>query len=344
VNILKKLFSKNPADLMARGERLLGERHFYEARCAYEDARQLLSGSSSDVRGGEELLATCEKQIKSANRALAELNIHEAESALSRKLYDKALDHLELAKSLTDERSLREKAEALTSLCRDDDADVEEKAPAKGCSSCSSCAPEAQVTDESSDVTMPLMEYYELLIQQLPPEMYERYAHLGEEFANMYVAASGNRHDEALQQLEEWYTGSDSDIYCYEKGMILFRLGRAEEAETSLHDAIRANAANSLAHLGFALMLIEGRRLREAGQQLEAMIEAGILAEQSRLLRGDVYQLAGETDQAIDMYSGLLNTPAVRTAAERLRDILIQCGRSNDATYIVRRYLGGCGH
>jgi thioredoxin-like negative regulator of GroEL len=191
---------------------------------------------------------------------------------------------------------------------------------------------------------MPLMEYYGLLIQQLPHEMYERYANLGEEFAAMYVAASENRHNDALRLLEDWYSGSCRDIYCYEKGMMLFRLGQADKAEACLREAIEGNGANSLAHLGLALMLVEGRRLPEAGKQLEAMMSAGMLAEQSRLLRAEVHLLAGETDQAIDMYSGLLDTPSARVAAERLHDVLVQCGRNNDAAYIVKRYLRGCGH
>ena len=343
MSILKKFFTKNPADLMARGDRLLEDRHFYEARCAYEDALRLLLGSSG-AHGGEDLPATCEKRIGNANRALAELNIGEAESALGRGLHYKALEHLELAKSLTDDAGLREKAEKMAVLCRENAEEVKEMVSASGCASCSSRTPEDRVTDESSDVTMPLMEYYDLLIQQLPREMYERYSNFGEEFANMYVVASGNRHNDALRLLEEWYTGSSRDIYCYEKGMILFRLGQADEAEACLRDAIGANGANTLAHLGLALMLVEGQRLHEAGQQLEAMMSVGILAEQSRLLRADVHLLAGDTDQAIEMYSGLLNTPSARTAAERLHDVLVQCGRGNDAAYIVKRYLGGCSH
>ena len=344
MKILKKLFSKNPADLLARGDRLLEERHFYEARCAFEDARRLISGSNG--AHGDDLLSACEKRIKDANRALAELNIGAAEFALGRGLHAKALEHLELAKSLTNDAELREKAERLTALCRENDDEVTETVVASGCSSCSSCGPEDHVTDESSDVTMPLMEYYDLLIQQLPREMSDRYSNLGEEFATMYVAASGNRHDDALRMLEEWYrhTGSSRDIYCYEKGMILFRLGKAQEAEACLRDAIGLNGDNSLAHLGLALMLAEGKRLHEAAQQLEAMMSAGILAEQSRLLRADVHLLAGDADQAIDMYSGLLNTPSARIAAGRLHDVLVQCGRNNDAAYIVKRYLGGCSH
>ena len=343
MSILKKLFSKNPADLLDRGDRLLDDCHFYEARCAYEDARRLLLGSNG-AHCGEDLLAACDKRIGNANRELAKLNIGEAESALIRGQHDKALEHLELAKSLTDDDELREMAEEMAVLCRGNVEEVKETVSASGFASCGSCAPENHVTDESSDVTMPLMEYYDLLIQQLPREMYKRYSDLGEEFAAMYVAASGNRHNDALRLLEEWYAGSSCDIYCYEKGMILFRLGQADEAEACLRDAIGANGANSLANLGLALMLVEGQRLHEAGQQLEAMMSAGILAEHSRLLRADVHLLAGDTDQAIEMYSGLLNTPSVRTAAERLHDVLVQCGRSNDATYIVRRYLGGCGH
>lgn len=343
MNILKKLFSKNPADLLARGDRLLEDRHFYEARCAFEDARRLI-GRGSGPHDGDDLLPACEQRIKDANRALAELNVGEAEVALSRGLPDKALEHLELAKSLTDDTKLREKAEALAVQCRENDEEIAATVSASGCSSCSSCAPVDLVTDESSDVPMPLMEYYDLLIQQLPREMYERYANLGEEFAAMYVAASGNRHHDALKLLEEWHDGSSRDIYSYEKGMILFRLGRAGEAEACLRDAIGANGANSLAHLGLALMLAEGRRLPEAGNQLDAMISAGILAEQARLLRADVHLLAGETDQAIEMYSGLLNTTSTRIAAERLHDIMVQRGRSDEAAYIVKRYLSGCRH
>ncbi|MDR3578754.1 MAG: hypothetical protein P4L44_02200 [Oryzomonas sp.] len=343
MNFLKKLFSKNPADLLARGDRLLEDRHFYEARCAFEDARRLIL-SSNGSHDGDDLLSACEKRIGNANRALAELNIGEAEFALGRGSHDKALEHLELAKSLTDDAELREKAEGLTALCRENDEEVMETVSSNGCASCSSCAPEDRVTDESSDVTMPLMEYYDLLIQQLPREMYEQYSNLGEEFAAMYVAASRNEHNDALRLLEEWHTGASRDIYCYEKGMILFRLGQADKAEACLRDAIGANDANSLAHLGLALMLIEGQRLHEAGKKLEAMMSAGILAEQSRLLRADVHLLAGDADQAIDMYSGLLNTPSARVAAERLHDVLVQCGRNNEAEYIVKRYLRGCSH
>lgn len=344
MNILKRLFSKNPDDMVARGDRLLKEHHYYEARCAYEDARQLLSGSNGSQGGEEQLLAVCAERIGSANRALAELNISEAESALSRGLHDKALEYLELAKSLTDDAVLREKTEGLAALCFENNDEQHETASVSGCSSCRSCAPEDGVTDDFSDVNMPLMEYYDLLIQQLPREMYGRYSDLGEEFASMYVVASGSRHGEALNLLESWYSGSNYDIYCYEKGMILFRLDHIDRAETCFRDAIGVNGANSLAHLGLALLLIEGQRLHEAGQQLEAMMSAGILAGQSQLLRADVHALAGDTDRAIDMYSGLLTTPSARIAAERLRDVLVQCGRNNDAIYIVKRYLGGCGH
>jgi tetratricopeptide (TPR) repeat protein len=215
---------------------------------------------------------------------------------------------------------------------------------AGACATCMSTEPQTQVASRCEDPDLSEMDYYDLLIRQLPGEMYGRYAGLGEKFAYSYLAASRDEHAAALDLLEEWYDGSSRDIYRYEQGMILYRLGNTREAEQCLLDAVAENSANPLPHLGLALLLIEEQRLDEAAERLDGMIAAGILPEQALMLRGDTCHLAGDTDEAIRYYGMLLPTPYARPAAEKLHEMLVRNGREQEANAVFKRYLAGCCH
>jgi len=268
----------------------------------------------------------------------------EAQHALRQGAVDKAVEHLELAKTLTDDAKIREKADHLLSGLEDKSNDTEELAPAASCSSCSQSSPDVHDAPPETDADLPVLEHYDLLIHQLPEEMYARYSSLGEDFACMFISASRDSHQEALNLLEQWYEGSDRDIYCYEKGKILHRLGRIKESEACLRDAIKDNVQNPLPHLGLALLLIDDHRLEEAARQLDAMIAADIFTGQALMMRGEVFQLAGDTEAAIRLYGKLLDTPLARAAAEKLHELLLECKRLPEAAHIYKRYLGKCQH
>ena len=155
----------------------------------------------------------------------------------------------------------------------------------------------------------------------------------------MFIAASRDSHHEALDLLEQWFDGSARDIYCYEKGKILHRLGRISESETCLRDSIRENAHNPLPYLGLALVLIDEHRLDEAARHLDAMIAAEIFTGQALMMRAEVFLFAGDSDAAIDLYGRLLDTPLARAAAEKLHELLLECNRQPEAVHIYKRYL-----
>ena len=341
---LSRLFSKNPGDYLAKGDRLFEARSFFEARNAYEDGLQGYLDAKGPGSEDDTTRAFIAK-IALANRALAEMNIVEAEHALDRGAHAKAADHLELAKSLTDDVLLREKAEKLLANLVENTNDTNTLAtPVGACASCAPTEPQTQVSAHCEDPNLSDADYYDLLIRQLPVEMYDRYAALGEKFAYSYLAASRDDHAAALKLLEEWYDGSSRDIYRYEQGMILYRLGNTRQAEECLLDAVAENPVNPLPHLGLALLLIEQRRLDEAAEQLDGMIAGGILPEQTLMLRGDTCRFAGDADGAIMHYGMLLPTPFARPAAEKLHDMLMQCGRHQEARAVFKRYLAGCCH
>lgn len=342
--VYTQLFSKSADDYLAKGDRLLEAGSFFEARAAYEDGlhrfnRKKDAGTADDM--GETFLI----KIALANRALAEMNIREAEYALNRGTLDKAAEHLELAKTLTDDAALREKAEKLLANLIENTNDTNKLAsPVGACTSCASTGPETPLDTHCEDPDLSPLDYYDLLIRQLPGEMYDRYAGLGEKFACSYLAASRDDHTTALELLEEWYDGSSRDIFCYEKGMILHRLGNPREAEECMLDAVADNSANPLPHLGLALLLLDDGRLDEVAERLDGMIAGGILPEQALMLRGDTCRLAGDDDGAIRHYGMLLPTPYARPAAEKLHEMLMRCDRQEEAAAVFKRYLGSCCH
>lgn len=343
MTFLSRLFSKNADDFMAKGDRLFEAQRFFEARNAYEDGLQRHLGSKNGD-GQDNISSEFNAKISQANHAMAELNLSEAEFAFSIGAHAKAAEHIELAKTLTNVSALREKAEKLHTKLFENANETKELAHHPGgCSSCGSHKSGTQHDASCEDPDMSPLDYYDLLIRQLPGEMYNRYAGLGEKFAYMYLSASRDEHKEALSLLEEWYDGSSHDIYCYEKGMILHRLGQVREAERCLNDAITDNAANPLPYLALALLLIESERLDEAAHRLDAMITDGIFPEQALMLRGDTCQLAGDADGAIRHYGMLLSTSFAKPAAEKLHDILIHCGREQEAANLFKRYIKGCG-
>jgi tetratricopeptide (TPR) repeat protein len=160
----------------------------------------------------------------------------------------------------------------------------------------------------------------------------------------MYISASHDQHAEALELLEKWFKGSDRDIYCYEKGKILHRLGKISESETYMLESIRENIHNPLPQLGLALLYIEEHRLEDAARQIDAMIAAEIFTGQALMMRGEVFELSGDLEGAIRQYGSLLETPIARSAAERLHEILVECNRQPEAANIFKRYLGKCQH
>lgn len=317
---------------------------FFEARTAYQDGLQRYHGGA--LRGaGDEVAETFESRIATANLSLAQLNVREAEYAATHGSTSKAIEHLELAKSLTEDVALREMADNLLHSLVEKTNDTSELEPvAAGCGSCSSAHPEIQADDGHSAREMSPQDYYDLLIRQLPGELYQRYTGLGEEFACMYLAESRDEHQKALGLIEQWHYGADADIYWYEKGMILYRVGKAREAETCLRKAFVQNDFNPLPPLGLSLLLVDVGRLDEAADQLDEMISRGMLVEQALMLRGDVSLLAGDQEGAIDIFSRLLVTPLARQAAEKLHGLLVQCGRQQDATVVFKKYLKGCCH
>jgi len=344
MGLFSRLFSKSSDDFLAKGDEYFSTQRYFDARCQYEDGLQfhLSKSGGSDT---DSVSALFSAKIAQSNAEMAALNISEAEYAISRGAGAKATEHLELALTLTTDAKLRQKAQQMLKSVDAQGGEVPVEAAetsAGHCQSCSSSAPshQTQSSDEAGDLSN--HDYYHLLIRQLPEEVYERYAVLDDDFAEMYLAASRDDHLHALNLLDNLKQKPDRDIFCYEKGMILHRVGRVAESEKFLRESCSSNPHNPLPKIGLVLLLIEAQRPLEAVDILDIMITDGILPEQAVLLRGDVALMLGDLPGAIDRFGSLLQTPYAKPAAEKLHEILIYTGRKEEAAAVFKKYLGGC--
>lgn len=310
---------------------------FFDARTCYEAGLRLCSADDA-------LKTVFAERIDAANRGLAERNLFEAECAYSRGDVGKATDHLELVITLTYDPVLREKAETMLLACSPPDNDHDGEGRGSSCASCAGSVANGSADSMHPDDSLPLREYYELLIQQLPTDQYHRYAGLGEDFACAYIAASRDEHREALSAFERCSESMPQDIYCYEKGKMLHRLGNVPEAEHSFRESVQLNPANSLAWLALALVLRESMRFQEAMATVETMVAEQIMPEQALLLRAEICEASGDHEGAVNQYVELLHTPYVRPAAEKLYGVLMEIGRQSDAEVIYKKYLNKSCH
>lgn len=333
-------FSKSPSDLLTKGDKYMESDSFFDARTCYEDGLRLCSGAGACG----DMKTVLSERIDTANYRLAERNLHEAEFAFSRGDAAKAIDHLELAKELTCDAGLREKAEKMLHAFSRPEPVRTEQVTASSCSSCSGASCGEPADTVHADDSLPHDEYYELLIQQLPAEEYQRYARLGDDFAHAYIAASRDEHAVALSGFEQCRGTLPQDIYCYEKGKVLHRLGNDLEAEQLLRTAVQQNSTNSLAWLNLALVLGENHRFQDALDTIETMVAKNILPEQALLLRADIFEVTGNHEGAVNQYVELLQTPYARPAAEKLHAILMRVGRQSDAAVIFKKYLNKSCH
>lgn len=337
MNFISRWFSKSPSDLLAKGDKYLDSGSFFDARTCFEDGLRLCSVDAA-------LRTVFSERIDTANRGLAERNLFEAECAYSRGDVDKARDHLELVITLTYDQALREKAETLLLDFSPPDSDNDGQISVSSCASCAGSSSSESAESMHQDDSLPMLEYYELLIQQLPADQYHRYTGLGEDFACAYIAASRDQHREALSGFENCSDSVPQDICCYEKGKVLHRLGNDPAAEQHLRMAVQLNSTNSLAWLNLALVLLESKRFQDALTTIETMVAEQIMPEQALLLRAEIYEASGDNEGAVNQYVELLQTPYARVAAEKLYGVLMETGRQSDAAVIFKKYLNKSCH
>lgn len=340
---LKKLFNfgKDYNHYLEKAEKYLAVERFADARNAFIDVLEKIekrddvpSSVSEDVR----------QKIAFSGNMLGRLNLVEAEYALSSGDRKKAEEHLRIILDLADDASLRENSQRLLAGLDSDPLEPAHVTAAQKCASCEVRGGEAENDDQPDTVgTISREDRLSLYFQTLPGDLPERYAGMGEEFAQgCFLNLEGNE-EGALRIFEDLSAKTESDILNYEKAIIYFHAGDSAACEQLLLAAIDMNRDNPLCFIALVHLYTEIGREAEALQVLERMISSNLLPEQALMMQGDLYTLLEDESRAVESYSSLLTSPKfAKEAAERIVPLLEKQGRTKEAAYLVKKFSKGC--
>lgn len=339
MSFLSKLFSKCAADLVEKGEKMLATGHFADARHFFSEAAE--KAAAEEGEGGQ-LSARIAAGLTEAKNRLALLNISEAEALLGTGDEEKASDHLRLAITLAEDGAIREKAEFLLS-CPAVDERKSIPLPTHSCGGCGAHqGGESALNTEEHEDYLSEEEKFELLTHPLPGDLSQRYACLGKDFAEAYLAAHAGNDAAAVKTYCRLLAEGENDILLYELAIALHRNREIAECERLLRRAVSLSPANPLCRMALAELLVETGRFPEAVPCLEQMVAESILPDQAGILLGDLHQHMGNGDRAIETYAEVLATPLAKEAAKRLVPILEAANRHNEAVALHKKYLKGC--
>lgn len=338
---LKKLFnfSKDFSHYLEKGDRLLADERFAEARTAFGEALEKLEASG---KAASSQLEDVRRKIALTGNMLGRMNLAEAEYALAGGDRKKAAEHVQVILDLADEAILRETATKLLADAEAPEARPMSEAPEYGGCCETEFEPEKEIHDVPTD-SITDEDRLTLYFQTLPGDLPERYAGMGAEFARGCLLNLEGHETEALRIFEELSVHTAHDILEYEKAILYFNSGDAGTCEQLLNKALGMNPGNPLANIGLVQLYTETGREPEALQTLERMIADNVIPEQARLMRGDLYNQLQDEAKALENYSALLATPQfAREAAERIIPLLQKQGRSKEAANLAKKFARGC--
>jgi len=335
----KNLFRKDPATLIAKGEKLLAAGRYADARLELMDA---LARLESDAIEAPETLAGVRSMIAQAGNRLAEMNLEEAKAAVRAGELTKAEDYVNLALTLSDDLSLQEQARTMLSSFVATMPPQSAKASGSHCGGCHTGSGQTATSPEDSDALLSEDDQFELLVRPLPGSLPERYLGLGKEFAYGYVAAHSGDIATARATFQRLLQGGDNDIVLYELALLHHHEGNMAQCEALLRRALAVNGDNPLCNLSIVQLLTGSGRFDEAVPLLTHMVERNILPDEATMFLAEISRVKGEDEQAIDCYTRLLNGPLKRDAAGRLVQLLEKQGRNDEAAYVTKTYLKGC--
>ncbi len=340
---LKKLFGfgKDYNHYLEKGDQYMADEQYAHARNSYEDALEKLEAGGGAERSQVESI---QQKIAQTGNMLGRLNLVEAEHAISGGDSKKAEEHLNLILELAVSAELRAKSKELLASLAKEPIQVVPAMPSKSCGSCKSGTVAAETYDlHEPDESMSGEDRLSLFYHALPEDLPERYAAMGEEFANGCLMKLVGDTVEALRIFEGLAKYQDNDILNYEMAILHYENGDLERSEQLLLKAVGLNALNPLCNMGLVHLYGETGRVGEALQLLDRMVKSDVMPEQATMMQGDLHVALQDESSAVESYSKLLAAPKfAKEAAERIISILQKQGRDEEAKFLFKKYAKGC--
>jgi len=211
-----------------------------------------------------------------AGDTLAGINLNEGEACRRAGDESRAVEHFQLAAAHACAPSLQERAREL--LQGPSGITSPSESPlvvAAGCCSvgCASQSP-AESFDEAEDLDWETR--LELVLSSYPEGWSERYLKAATAFKQALLSAHDGFEAEALAAFDQVSESDRDDLFYFERGALLLRMGETRQGRASLEQAIELNDRHLLALELLTQLDLAEAKAEDAEQRLHAMLTADL--------------------------------------------------------------------
>lgn len=245
------------------------------AQHRFADARMIAQELDVEALNDEERSEFDQLRTEAGDR-LAQLNLQEGLGLKRSGDNVRALEHLQLAEeqAVSDEL-LAEVKKELKSIGSEAVRPAAKKATMAG--SCSSCGPAPTgepLMAEESDLP-DFASRIDLILASYPADMAERYRGKSLKFLEAFLVAHEEDEATALKLLKKIPAEEKDDLFYFEVGSLLGRLGKVPDAIKYLKTALDKNPDHLLAAETLIMIQVSRNQVKEALVRLEEMLAKG---------------------------------------------------------------------
>lgn len=239
------------------------------ASCSWAEALAIGQGIDRSQIADHQV-AELEELLDVSSNALAELNITEGRACLYAGDMSRAREHLELAVKYAKASDVLDKANLLqVDVCSSSQAGAGE-ANSKSCGSGSCCDPSMENRESVDDGEIDRSSRLELLLSGFPVAWRDRYHSLEGSLLQAIFAAHAGANEEAIVCFAQVTEEERDDIYWFERGTLLARMGQHEESCKALETCLCINPDHDLALENLIDIFLLGGQVESAKNYLRA--------------------------------------------------------------------------
>lgn len=169
-----------------------------------------------------------------------------------------------------------------------------------GLSGCSSCSSGQVVELEDYIAPEDVDQQMELILTSYPDDLAERYLGKGKTFQEAFLLAQCGQESESLNKWAQVEKQEQDDLYFFELGSLLARVGELGKAKSLLEKALKINPALMVAVDALLPVLLADSDYKGAEKQLRKLVESGSSPAYCHAQLASVYARQGEMDKAVD--------------------------------------------
>lgn len=276
-----------------------------------------------------------------AGDELARLNLGEALGLKNCGKKEQAEEYFQLALEKVCSASLKLEIEQAQDASVNFKADAPQPEAQSGCASCSSgklVEIDNYVAPEDVDLQM------ELILTSYPEALASRYLAKGKLFQEGFLLAQSGQDEEALKLWIQEDPDDQDDLYYFELGALLGRVGELDKARRMLETALSMNSGMLLAVESLIPIMIAQSDFKGAEKKLQELLEQGIDSGFCHAQLAIVYHRQGATEQSTQevqlALSAGVNEPSFQIFAAK---VLETSGAIDEAEALLQKLpASGC--